>query len=122
MFRLHRSVGAHLHQNIMVRSQRDEVVLKLMIFSYFRDYILNKIIKEIGKIRTKKFFHSLEGAKSMAKLDGAMAGLAPLDPPLHTLNEYIHIHETKIILTIIRALILYKTRIEKSFRLSGKRI
>ena len=58
--------------------------LKLTTFSYFRDYFLNKIITEIGKISTKNVFpFSGGGPKSMAKLDGgAMAGLAPLDLPL----------------------------------------
>src|SRR6218665_3108170 len=64
--------------------QRDEVPLKLTTFSYFRDYFLNKIITEIGKNKTKNFFpFAWGGSKVHGKTGwGAMAGLAPLDPPL----------------------------------------
>jgi len=59
------------------------VPLKLTTFSYFRNCFLNKIITEIGKIKLNNFFPSLEGAKEHGKTGwGAMAGLAPLDPPL----------------------------------------
>jgi len=67
----------------MVRGQRDFVPLKLTTFSYFRDYFLNRIITEIGKLRTKKFFPFAGGEpKSMAKLDGGHGRIDPLDPPL----------------------------------------
>jgi len=39
------SVGARLHQHIMVRGQRDEVPVKLMTFSYLRDYSLHNFEK-----------------------------------------------------------------------------
>ena len=59
-----------------------------MTFSYFRDYLLKKLITEIGKIRPK--FFSLcwrEGAQSpWQNWMGAMAGLTPLDPPLPSLQ------------------------------------
>ena len=68
--------------------------LKLMTFSYFIDYFLNKIIREMGRFR-QIFFFFVEGEpKSMAKLDGrAMAGFpygsAPNWSPLQLLTLFL---------------------------------
>jgi len=73
------SVGTRLHQNIVIKGSEGRSPLKLTAFSYFRDYFLNKVITEIGKIIGLKIFSPLLEVlpKSMAKLNwGAMVGLA----------------------------------------------
>ena len=84
IFRQHRSVGTRLHQNIMVRGPEGLLPLKLRTFSYFRDYFLNKIITEIGKIRTKNVCPFAWGGQSpWQSCMGAWPDWPPLDPPLH---------------------------------------
>jgi len=64
---------------MMVRGSEGLVPLKLT-FPYFRDYFLNKIITDIGKIKTNIFYplRWREGPKSMAKLDGGHSRIGPL--------------------------------------------
>ena len=63
---------------IVVRGQMDEVPPKLTTFAYFRDYFLNKMITEVGKIKTKKI---------SPFTGGGMAGSVPSDSAPGSINR-----------------------------------
>ena len=50
---------------------------------------LTKLSHKLGIIRLKYFFLRRRSPKSVAKMDGAMARLSPLDPPLFVCKFFL---------------------------------